>query len=131
MHLCEEEDPCAKNRGLWKTQRCTTQIPLPEKNTSQLHESGLCTAPAISFFEAASAVQLGLPILGITPGKSLSNIKLRAHSSWKDPQSMTIKKSYSSSHYTTFFSLFLLFFSIFSFSFSSPPPSSNHLNFFK
>lgn len=85
LHLCEEEDPHATNHGLWKTQRCTTQTPLPEKNTSQLHESGLCTAPAISFFKVASAVQLGFPILGITPGKCLSNRKLRAHSSWKDP----------------------------------------------
>lgn len=51
------------------------RFPFQKKTLPTSMESGLCTAPAISVFKVASTAQLGLPILGIAPGKCLSNTK--------------------------------------------------------
>lgn len=76
LKLCSEEDPHATNCGLWKTERCTTQLPHQEKPLPSSTERALCTAPVVSIFRTNSAFQLGVPALGTAPTECLSKTEL-------------------------------------------------------
>lgn len=90
----KEEDPCATNDGLWNAQRCTTQIPLPEKTISQLHEEWFAHCPCSQLPRGHLRFPVRLPLPGMAPGECLSQVKsVRAHS-WGVPHAMTTKKEY-------------------------------------